>query len=103
MVYDIQAIQKIYGANMAHHTGDDTYSFLPGVPSFEPIWDAGGTDTFSVEKFTKGCTIDRRAGLYSSLAYDSASIADNIGIAFNCTIENAMPGEVQRHPSDLGP
>lgn len=27
MLYDIAAIQYLYGANMAYHTGDDTYSF----------------------------------------------------------------------------
>ncbi|OYW16201.1 MAG: hypothetical protein B7Z39_02180 [Novosphingobium sp. 12-64-8] len=92
MVYDILAIQKIYGANMTYHTGDDTYTFTPGAPSFEAIWDAGGSDTFSVAGFAKGCTIDLRAGAYSSLNYDSVSLTSNIGIAFNCAIENAIGG-----------
>ncbi|MDF8332582.1 M10 family metallopeptidase [Novosphingobium cyanobacteriorum] len=92
MVYDILAIQKIYGANMAWHTGNDVYSFAPGAPSFEAIWDAGGNDTISVADFTKGCTIDLRAGAYSSLTYDALTLTSNIGIAFNCVIENATGG-----------
>ncbi|MEO0032519.1 MAG: hypothetical protein RIS94_2277 [Pseudomonadota bacterium] len=92
MVYDIQAIQKVYGANMAWHTGDDTYQFSPDAPSFEAIWDAGGNDTISVAGFANGCTIDLHAGAYSSLAYASVSLSSNIGIAFNCTIENATGG-----------
>jgi serralysin len=92
MVYDILAIQKLYGANMTYHTGADTYAFDPAAPSFETIWDAGGTDTFSVAAFSQGCTVDLRPGAYSSLAYDSVSLANNIGIAFNCNIENALGG-----------
>ena len=92
MVYDILAIQKLYGANMTYHTGADTYAFNPAAPSFETIWDAGGTDTFSVAAFSQGCTVDLRPGAYSSLAYDSVSLTNNIGIAFNCNIENALGG-----------
>lgn len=92
MVYDILAIQKLYGANMAWRTGDDTYAFNPGAPSFEAIWDAGGTDTFSVEAFTNGCTVDLHPGTYSSLTYDSTTLTNNIGIAFACAIENALGG-----------
>jgi serralysin len=92
MVYDIQAMQKIYGANMKYHLGNDTYTFAPNAPSFETIWDAGGNDTISVADFTNGCTISLVAGTYSSLAYNSANIAENIGIAFNCLIENAIGG-----------
>ncbi|WP_082364470.1 M10 family metallopeptidase [Novosphingobium sp. AAP93] len=92
MVYDILAIQKLYGANMTYRTGADTYAFDPAAPSFETIWDAGGTDTFSVAAFSQGCTVDLRPGAYSSLAYDSVALTNNIGIAFNCNIENALGG-----------
>jgi serralysin len=92
MVYDIQAIQALYGANMTTRTGNDTYAFNPAAPSFEAIWDAGGTDTFSVAAFTNGCTVDLTPGTYSSLAYNGVSLTNNIGIAFGCTIENAIGG-----------
>lgn len=92
MVYDVLAIQKLYGANTTYRTGADTYAFDPGAPSFETIWDAGGTDTFSVAAFSQGCTVDLRPGAYSSLAYDGLSLSSNIGIAFGCAIENALGG-----------
>ncbi|WP_421847486.1 M10 family metallopeptidase [Novosphingobium sp.] len=92
MVYDIQAIQTLYGANMTYHTGSDTYAFDPAAPSFEAIWDAGGTDTFSIAAFTGGCTVDLTPGAYSSLAYNSVALTNNIGIAFGCNIENALGG-----------
>lgn len=92
MVYDILAIQRLYGANMTYRTGDDTYAFDPAAPSFEAIWDAGGTDTFSVAAFSQGCTVDLKPGAYSSLAYDGVALTGNIGIAFNCNIENTLGG-----------
>lgn len=45
MMLDIKAIQYLYGANMATHSGDDTYIFEQGSNYFETIWDAGGNDT----------------------------------------------------------
>lgn len=92
MVYDIQAIQRLYGANMQTRTGDDTYAFNPDAPSFEAIWDAGGSDTISVAAFGNGCTVDLTPGAYSSLAYAGVSLTNNIGIAFGCNIENALGG-----------
>lgn len=42
MVFDIAAIQYIYGANNNYQTGDDTYTFDHKKPFFKTIWDAGG-------------------------------------------------------------
>lgn len=61
--------------------------------SFEAIWDAGEPDTFSVAAFSGGCTLDLKPGAYSSLAYTTVSLTQNIGIAFGCTIENALGGD----------
>ena len=50
MAFDIAALQYIYGANISHNTGNNTY-YLPSVieagTSWESIWDAGGEDTMS--------------------------------------------------------
>jgi serralysin len=51
MLYDIAAIQYLYGANTSYHTGDDVYGFDPESPFFVTIWDAGGIDTLSVANF----------------------------------------------------
>jgi Ca2+-binding RTX toxin-like protein len=91
-VYDIAAVQKIYGANMTYHTGDYTYTFKPDQPVYQTIWDAGGNDTLDLSAFVKGCSITLVAGTYSLLAYPTTTLDANIGIAFNCTIENARGG-----------
>ena len=102
MVLDIAAIQYIYGANNSYKTGDDIYTFDPTKPFYKTIWDAGGKDTISASNFSLGCVIDLTPGNYSSLIYPRPSDAggvtvtydgtNNLGIAFNCIIENAIGG-----------
>jgi Ca2+-binding RTX toxin-like protein len=108
MLYDIAAIQYLYGANMTTRTGNTTYAFEdPNEAFFKTIWDAGGTDTISVSNFSVGCTINLTAGKFSSIklipdapvgadpGYAVGHIYDgtnNLAIAFGCTIENATGG-----------
>lgn len=92
MIYDIAAVQKIYGANMSYHTGNDVYAFQQSQPVYQTIWDAGGNDTIDVTSFKYGCTISLTAGTYSQLAYGDTTLDPNLGIAFGCTIENARGG-----------
>jgi len=92
MVYDIAAIQHIYGANTSFHAGNDTYSYDPTKPFFATIWDAGGNDTIDVSAFSQTCRIDLRDGHYSTLGFSVTNLTDNLGIAFNAFIENAKGG-----------
>jgi serralysin len=45
MLYDIAAIQHLYGENANVRSGNTTYSWNPNTPFMMTIWDAGGTDT----------------------------------------------------------
>ena len=108
MLYDIQAMQYLYGANTSYNTGDNIYTFDPAVPFIKTLWDAGGKDTISVSNFTLGCTIDLRAGYFSKISYlDDISApvnwstapptptydgTDDLAIAYGCVIENAIGG-----------
>jgi Ca2+-binding RTX toxin-like protein len=105
MLYDIAAIQYLYGANTSYHTGDDVYGFDPESPFFMTIWDAGGIDTLSVANFSLACTLDLRAGHFSRIAIESDPLpagasgpvatydgTDNLAIAFGVLIENAIGG-----------
>jgi hypothetical protein len=87
MLYDIQAIQYMYGANMSYHTGDDTYKFAK-ASAMQCIWDAGGADTFDFSACTGATVIDLNAGSFSS----TAPGYNNISIAYNVTIEKAIAG-----------
>ncbi|MCU6501572.1 DUF4214 domain-containing protein [Rugamonas sp. A1-17] len=87
MLYDIQAMQYLYGANMSYHTGNDTYSFVKGSP-MQCIWDAGGNDTLDFSGCTDATMINLNAGTFS----ETAPGYNNISIAYNVTIERAIAG-----------
>ncbi|MFS2138129.1 DUF4214 domain-containing protein [Duganella sp. Dugasp56] len=87
MLYDIQAMQYLYGANMSYHTGNETYSFTQSAP-MQCIWDAGGTDTLDFSGCTAQTVINLNAGTFSS----TAPGYNNISIAYNVTIERAIAG-----------
>lgn len=91
MVYDIQAIQYLYGANNNYRTGNDTYTFYPDKPFYKTIWDAGGNDTIDISAFNSGSTISLNSGSYSTIAFtDWFDGTDNLGIAFDVVIENVI-------------
>ncbi|MDA9033874.1 M10 family metallopeptidase C-terminal domain-containing protein, partial [Hyphomicrobiales bacterium] len=93
MVYDIAPLQYLYGANMSHNASDTTYSYKPDTPFIEAIWDAGGTDTLDFSNFSKANTISLVDGEYSTIGFDvDWSMTDNLGIAFDAIIENAIGG-----------
>ena len=87
MLYDIQAMQYLYGANMTYHAGADTYRFATDAPP-QAIWDAGGTDTFDFSQTTRATVINLNQGAFSS----TAPGYNNVSIAYNVTIERAIAG-----------
>jgi serralysin len=82
MMYDIAALQKMYGANFNTNSGNTTYSwdpktgemFINGVGQGAPvankifltIWDGGGSDTYDFSNYTTGVTVDLRPGQWST-------------------------------------
>ncbi len=97
MLYDILALQTLYGVNTATRAGATTY-FGAGPASVYAladndamiltVWDAGGIDTFDASNQTRAVKIDLVAGHFSSIG----SLTDNVAIAFNAVIENAYGG-----------
>jgi len=73
MVYDIAALQSMYGADTTTQTGDNTYSFGT-TPSYQSIWDAGGTDTLDFSSTTSGNTVKLTSGSYSNVNYRDAAV-----------------------------
>jgi Ca2+-binding RTX toxin-like protein len=85
-LYDIAAVQYLYGANTSTRSGNDTYTFSTSL-QIKTIWDAGGNDTFDASIQGKGVTIDLHDGSFSSIGG-----TNNIAIAFGVQIENAVGG-----------
>ena len=100
MLYDILAIQYLYGANMNTRTNDDVYTFNNSQAVFEAVWDAGGIDTFDFSNQTFAVTVNLTAGEFSSIGikevWDNGILVegatDNIAIAYDVTIENVIGG-----------
>jgi len=94
-LYDIAAVQYLYGANTQTRTGSDTYSLSDTTSPFSSaIWDAAGLDTIDASRQTLGATIDLRAGHFSSAGTNGADgqAVGNVSIAYGVTIENVTGG-----------
>jgi serralysin len=92
MVYDIAAIQAIYGANTSYNAGDTKYVYSPDDPFYATIWDAGGTNTIDLRAFTQASFVDLHPGAYSTLGFNGAAVSNNLGIAYGVHIETLFGG-----------
>ncbi len=96
MLYDIAAVQYLYGANESYNAGDTTYSYDGTGSYLETIWDGGGTDTI-VYSSSSGGTIDLRDGEFSALGQairygNGQTSSETVAIAYGAAIENATGG-----------
>lgn len=87
MIYDIAAIQYLYGANTSYNSGTSTYE-MTGAESVQTIWDGGGTDTISAINLSSAATIDLNEGT-DRISYVNETIWWN---AIGANIENAIGG-----------
>lgn len=84
MMYDIAALQKMYGADFSTNSGNTVYKWNPnsgdtlvngqvaidagGNRIFATIWDGGGTDTYDLSAYTTSLSIDLRPGSHSKFS-----------------------------------
>ncbi len=82
MMYDIAALQHIYGANYATNSGHTEYTWSPatgemfvngaglGAPGgnkiFLTVWDGGGSDTYNFSSYTTALNIDLQPGEWTT-------------------------------------
>jgi serralysin len=111
MLYDIAAIQKIYGFDPNTRSGNTTYGFhssfstvgIDSVYNFSvndppvmTIYDAGGNDTLDVSAYHMGQIISLIPGTYSSIGglTQNVAMALNFGVGANpnSLLENAIGG-----------
>ncbi len=84
MMHDIAELQRLYGVNETHNSGDNTY-VLGGITHYT-IWDTGGTDTIDGSVQHLDLTIRLDEGSLSEVGLT------RVGIAFDVDIENATGG-----------
>ena len=101
MMFDIAALQYLYGANYDHQAEDTVYSwsettgemFINGVPQGRPtenkifttIWDGGGNDTYDLSSYTGPVRINLQPGEFSTFSpeqlVNSRALTGGDGIA----------------------
>ncbi|MBC7906150.1 MAG: M10 family metallopeptidase C-terminal domain-containing protein [Rhodospirillaceae bacterium] len=92
-LYDMAAVQYLYGANKATNAGDTVYQWSNAKASVMTIWDGGGNDTMDGSNQTVNCVLDLRAGQFSSIGvYNGAPAKNDVTIAFGVVIEKAVGG-----------
>ncbi|MBB3949423.1 M10 family metallopeptidase C-terminal domain-containing protein [Aureimonas jatrophae] len=95
MLYDILAMQTLYGANYANRAGDTTYRWAPGFTDaavldtaeggtgataradarvFETIWDGGGRDTYDFTAYATALRVDLSPGGWTYLGQQLAQL-----------------------------
>ena len=95
MMYDIAAIQHMYGADFTTNSGNTTYSFSTttgemlingvgqGTPGdnrvFRTIWDGNGVDTYSFTNYTTNLSINLKPGSWSDLDTSGNFQTANLG------------------------
>lgn len=103
MLFDIQALQIAYGANMTTRAGNTvyfanggTFGIADGGRFAGAVWDAGGTDLFDASGQTSAVTIDLRPGFFSTIGSVRNGITIALGVpgtrALSAEIENASGG-----------
>ncbi|MFO1141057.1 MAG: M10 family metallopeptidase [Amaricoccus sp.] len=84
MMYDIAALQYLYGANYSTNAGNTTYTWSPSGGEtyvngelalnpganriFETIWDGGGKDTYDLSNYSSDLHVDLAPGGYSTFS-----------------------------------
>jgi VCBS repeat-containing protein len=82
MMYDIAALQQMYGANFTTNAGDTVYSWsattgrmsINGVAQTQPagnkifmtLWDGGGVDTYDFSNYATGLTVNLQPGNWTT-------------------------------------
>ncbi|HRF57352.1 MAG TPA: M10 family metallopeptidase [Campylobacterales bacterium] len=97
-IYDIDALQAMYGANISYKAGDDTYTFNGKTPYYLTIWDAGGHDKIDASTSNGDCVINLNSNTLSSVnlqQYTNPIIyrgENNLGIVKGVAIEDVATG-----------
>lgn len=90
MMYDIAAVQEMYGANYSTNGTDTVYRWSPttgemfvngvgqGAPGgnkiFMTVWDGGGNDTYDFSNYTTNLTVNLNPGAWTTAS--STQLAD---------------------------
>ncbi len=85
-LFDVFALQDLWGANLNHNSGDTTYTG-PRVTGVDVIWDGGGLDRLDASALSRAVVLNLTSGSFSRFGSH-----DDVAIAFGVQIEQALGG-----------
>ncbi|MGO4571788.1 M10 family metallopeptidase [Microvirga sp. 2TAF3] len=104
MMYDIAALQEMYGADFTTNNGNTTYKWNPnsgetfvngvsqgkvfGTQILLTVWDGGGNDTYDLSSYSSNLSIDLAPGGFSMLSV--AQLSGNVDGRPNGNVYNAL-------------
>lgn len=95
MLYDVAALQFLYGANTSASTASSAkFTFTSGHSYLQNIWSTNGTDTIDVSGLTNPSNINLTSGTFSSINIVGAVTSSqysgnsNVSIAYGSQINN---------------
>jgi Ca2+-binding RTX toxin-like protein len=105
MMYDIAALQTLYGANYSTNSGDTVYTWSAttgqeyingvgqGAPAgnkiFMTLWDGGGHDTYDFSNYTANLKVDLSPGGWTTTSTTQLAVLDSTHLAAG-NIANAL-------------
>ncbi len=101
MLFDIEALQYLYGANTRTNAGNNTYQWGAGAEFLATIWDGGGIDTVDASNQAYKCVIQLGAGQHSSigLRVGDAQIKEGLGIPL--AYDQPLPADIYDGSNNL--
>ncbi len=66
-LYDVLALQYLYGRNTAYKSGNDVYRWSNGAVVFQCLWDGGGNDTIDATNQSSPVVINLEPGSFSAI------------------------------------
>jgi serralysin len=92
-LYDIAAVQYLYGANKSTNAGDTVYQWSNTKAQVMTLWDGGGFDTMDASNQSVNCTLDLREGKFSNIGiYNGALARNTVAVAVGTVVEKAVGG-----------
>lgn len=94
-LYDVAAIQYLYGKNWSTRSGNDTYSWGTNESFIQTIWDGNGRDKIDASNQIRPAVINLAPGTFSSIGAqqnDSGDAYENVAIPSDVVIEDATGG-----------
>lgn len=88
MIYDIAAIQYLYGANTSYNNGESFYTYNGGTSQSLTVWDGGGNDYITALGYSGSAVIDLGEGIGNVTQIGSTYI----WVAYGANIENGTGG-----------